>query len=357
MRWRHAFVHRRAPFMVISALMFRLLLRLCLFVAACVALGVAVGGWLIHRPLSLQAEVVEFSVPRGSGMRQAAERIAQAGVEVDPFWLSLLGRASGRAHQIKAGSYEVSAGITPWQLVMKLSAGDVSQTAVLLVEGWTFRQLRQTLESNPALEADTAGLSDEEVLALIGAAEKHAEGLFFPDTYLADRRAPVSSVLRRAYEAMQRHLHEVWALRAPTLPLGSPYEALILASIVEKETGRDADRGLIASVFANRLRVGMPLQTDPTVIYGLSADFDGRLRRKHLQTDHPWNTYTRPGLPPTPIAMPGSAALRAAVQPQNSDYFYFVARGDGSSEFSRNLDEHNRAVNRFIRKLGHGGSQ
>lgn len=337
--------------------MFRLLLRLSLLLIVLAILAVALGGWLIHRPLSLQTEVVEFVVPKGSGMRQAAERIAEAGVEVNPVLLSLLARASGHAHLIKAGSYEVTRGITPWQLVLKLSSGDVSQTAVLLVEGWTFRQLRAALESNPALEADTLGLSDAEVLARIGAGEPQAEGLFLPDTYLTDRRAPVSSVLKRAYQAMQRHLDAAWAVRAPNLPLKTPYELLILASIVEKETGREVDRPLVASVFANRLRVGMPLQTDPTVIYGLGSDFDGRLRRKHLTTDHPWNTYTRPGLPPTPIAMPGVAALRAAVQPQASDYFYFVARGDGSSEFSRNLNEHNRAVNRFIRKQGNGGRQ
>lgn len=334
--------------------MLRLLLRLSLLIVVLATVAVAFGGWLIHRPLSLQAEVVEFAVPKGSGMRQAAERIAEAGVELNPFLFSLLARLSGHAHQIKAGSYEVAQGITPWQLMLKLSSGDVSQTSVLFVEGWTFSQLRGALENNPALEADTVGLSDAEVLARIGATEKHAEGLFLPDTYLTDRRAPVSAVLKRAYEAMQRHLREVWATRAPNLPLKSSYELLILASIVEKETGREADRPLVASVFANRLRIGMPLQTDPTVIYGLGSGFDGRLRRMHLTTDHPWNTYTRPGLPPTPIAMPGVAALRAAVQPQPSDYLYFVARGDGSSHFSPSLDEHNRAVNKYQR--GGGGN-
>ncbi|NLF55044.1 MAG: endolytic transglycosylase MltG, partial [Thauera phenolivorans] len=175
------------------------------------------------------------------------------------------------------------------------------------------------------------------------------EGLFFPDTYLFDKRSGGLALLARAYQAMQHRLAEAWEARDPALPLKSPYEALILASIVEKETGRAEDRGLVASVFVNRLRIGMPLQTDPTVIYGLGPEFDGRLRRRHLDTDHPWNTYTRRGLPPTPIAMPGPAALRAAVRPDESDYLYFVSRGDGSSEFSRNLAEHNRAVDRFIR--------
>jgi len=271
---------------------------------------------------------------------------------VNPALLSGLARITGRATSIKAGSYEVHRGITPWQIVLKLSDGDVSQAEVLLVEGWTFAQLRRAIESHPEIDPATAGLSTAEILARIGAVESHPEGLFFPDTYLFDKRSQASGVLRRAYHAMQSRLAQVWEQRDPSLPLQSPYQALILASIVEKETGRAEDRGLVASVFANRLRIGMPLQTDPTVIYGLGPEFDGRLRRKHLETDHPWNTYTRGGLPPTPIAMPGPDALRAAVKPESSDYLYFVARGDGSSQFSRTLNEHNQAVNRFIRNGG-----
>jgi len=330
----------------------RLLLSSLLLLLAVAVLAVGAAYWLAHRPLALKAEVVDFTVARGLGMRQAANVIAQAGVEVNPALLSWLARIGGRANSIKAGSYEVHTGITPWQLVLKLSDGDVSQADVLLVEGWTFAQVRKALESHPELEPDTVGLSDAELLARVGAGEPHPEGLFFPDTYLFDKRSPASGVLRRAYHAMQLRLDQAWAARDPALPLKTPYEALILASIVEKETGRAEDRGLVASVFANRLRVGMPLQTDPTVIYGLGPDFDGRLRRKHLGTDHPWNTYTRGGLPPTPIAMPGPDALLAAVKPQQSDYFYFVARGDGSSQFSRTLNEHNQAVNRFIRNGG-----
>lgn len=332
--------------------MMRLLLRFLLLI---VFLGCTLAAsllWLVQQPLELQTEVVDFTIPRGTGMRQAANLITAAGVDVDPALLSVLARLTGRAHSIKAGSYEVHTGISAWELVLKLSDGDVSQSGILLVEGWTFRQMRAALEQHPELEADTAGLSESEILALIGASESHAEGLFFPDTYLFDRHATVSSVLRRAYQAMHSRLHRVWAERDPQLPLRSPYEALIMASIVEKETGFEADRALVSSVFANRLRVGMPLQTDPTVIYGLGEDFDGRLRRQHLHRDHPWNTYTRPGLPPTPIAMPGPAALRAAVQPQHSEFFYFVARGDGSSQFSRNLTEHNAAVRRYIRNRG-----
>lgn len=302
-----------------------------------------------HRAIELKAPVVEFTVHRGLGMRQAAGEIVRAGVATDPRLLTWLAQLSGKAKQIKAGSYEVHQGVTPWQLILKLSDGDVSQGSLALIEGWSFRQLRHALESSPDLVADTAGLSDAELLQRIGASETHPEGLFFPDTYLFDKRSGTLAVLKRAYRAMQHELTQAWAERDPASPLASPYEALILASIVEKETGRSEDRGLVASVFANRLRLGMPLQTDPTVIYGLGSDFDGRLRRRHLETDHPWNTYLRPGLPPTPIAIPGPAALRAALRPQSSDYLYFVARGDGSSEFSRTLAEHNRAVDRYIR--------
>lgn len=330
----------------------RLVLRLVLFMLLAAALAAGVGGWFAHRPLALQAQAIDFTVPRGVGMRQAAGLIERAGVGVDARWLTLLARISGRANHIRAGSYEVHAGITPWQLILKLSDGDVSQGALLLVEGATFSQVRKALEAHPDLEPDTAGLTDAEILIRIGVSEKHPEGLFFPDTYLFDKRSGALAVLKRAYEAMQARLERAWAERDPATPLASPYEALILASIIEKETGRPEDRGLVASVFSNRLRIGMRLQTDPSVIYGLGADFDGRLRRIHLDTDHPWNTYTRNGLPPTPIALPGEAALRAALQPDKTDFLYFVARGDGSSEFSRNLAEHNRAVNKYIRNGG-----
>ncbi len=315
-------------------------------------LAAGTGWWYAHRPLALKTPLVDFTIERGMSLRQAARVIEHSGVEVDAALLAWLGRIGKRAHSIKAGSYEVHAGITPWQLILKLSDGDVTQGELLLVEGWTFRQMRTALENHPDLQADTAGLSDAEVLARIGASESHPEGLFFPDTYLFDKHSDASAVLRRAYQTMQLRLRQAWDGRDPATPLKSPYEALILASIVEKETGRSEDRGLVSSVFANRLRIGMPLQTDPTVIYGLGADFDGRLRRIHLNTDHPWNTYTRRGLPPTPIAMPGAASLHAALHPPPSEFLYFVSRGDGSSEFSRNLADHNRAVNRFIRKAG-----
>ena len=285
-------------------------------------------------------------------MRQAADMIWDSGVRADPRFLSTLARLSGRAQQIKAGTYQVTTGVTPWQLLLMLEKGDVARGSVRLVEGWTFNQMRTALEKHPDLLADTKDLSNAEILARIGASQEQPEGLFFPDTYVFDKRSKVSSVLTRAYQAMQKRLNGEWEGRVRDLPLKSPYDALILASVVEKETGRDADRTRIANVFINRLRVGMKLQTDPAVIYGMDGKFDGKLRRRDLDTDTPWNTYTRVGLPPTPISMPGLASLRAVMHPEGGDMLYFVARGDGSSEFSRTLNEHNRAVDRYQRNKG-----
>ena len=332
----------------------KIFLRLLALAVLTVAAAGAGAWWFAHQALVLKQPVIDFTIQRGANMRQAAIAIEASGVAVQPTLLYWLARLSGKAELIKAGSYEVHAGITPWLLLLKLSSGDVSQGELLLVEGWNFRQVRAAIEAHPFLEADTVGLNEREILSRIGAAYEHPEGLFFPDTYLFDKRSSALALLARAHHAMQARIDEAWATRAPGVPLSSPYEVLILASIIEKETGRPEDRGLVASVFANRLRIGMRLQTDPTVIYGLDADFDGRLRRRHLDTDHPWNTYTRAGLPPSPIAMPGRDSLRAAVNPDKSDFLYFVSRGDGSSEFSRNLIEHNRAVNKYQRG-GAGG--
>ena len=329
---------------------------LALVLLIVIALG-AVAAWWLQAPLPVRADVpagqpLELEIEPGTTPRSVARAVVRSGMATDADVLFLWFRLSGKDREIKAGNYEIPQGTSPYALLQKLVRGEEALRAVTLVEGWTFRQVRQALESHPELEADTAGLSDAEILARIGASEKHLEGLFFPDTYLFDKRSGALAVLKRAYGAMQAQLERTWAERDPATPLGSPYEALILASIIEKETGRPEDRGLVASVFSNRLRIGMRLQTDPSVIYGLGPDFDGRLRRSHLDTDHPWNTYTRAGLPPTPIAIPGEAALRAAVNPDKSEFLYFVARGDGSSEFSRNLAEHNRAVNKFIRNGG-----
>jgi UPF0755 protein len=308
--------------------------------------------WYAHQPLPMQSQVIEFTVVRGAGMRQAAEAVAAAGVGVPPAALYWIARFAGKADRIVAGSYEVAKGISALELIEKIHRGELARATLMIPEGWTFRQMRAAIEAHPYLVQDTRSLADDELLTAIGARERHPEGLFYPDTYVFDRHSSALELFRQAYLAMQSQLERVWEERAADLPLSSPYDALILASIVEKETGRVEERGLVASVFANRLRIGMRLQTDPTVIYGFGDGFEGRLRRHHLQTDHDYNTYLREGLPPTPIALPGRAALQAAVRPDESEYLYFVARGDGTSEFSRNLRDHNRAVNRYQRGRG-----
>jgi UPF0755 protein len=320
--------------------------------------GLGLAGWMAWfalAPLSLASSPLEFSIRPGLGLRGAARQIAEAGVDFPPWQFSWLGRLAGKAGDIKAGSYEIGDGISAWQLLEKLTRGDVTQAEIVFVEGRTFRQLRATLDADPNVRHDTAGLSDAELLTRIGATESHPEGLFFPDTYLFAKQSSDLDVLRRAYRAMQRRLAAEWQGRESSVPYAKPYEALIMASIIEKETGQASDRPSIASVFANRLRQGMLLQTDPTVIYGLGEQFDGNLRKRDLTTDTPYNTYTRPGLPPTPIAMPGLASLQAALHPAVSGNLYFVARGDGSSVFSRTLEEHNRAVARYQKKSGKMG--
>ncbi|MBV2234191.1 MAG: endolytic transglycosylase MltG [Sterolibacterium sp.] len=331
--------------------------RLLFLAGVLSTLAVAALAWFAWTPLALNnpagaGRPLDFSVPAGYSLRAISRHLVSEGMDFSPWQFTLMVRLLGKAGAIQAGSYEIAAGTTPWQLLKKLTRGDVSQSALLFVEGMNFRQLRAALDAHPDLLHDTQGLSEQEILQQIGAAETHAEGLFFPDTYLFSKRSSDVELLRRAYQAMQQRLAQAWAQRADGLPLRTPYDALILASIVEKETGRAEDRALVASVFINRLRIGMALQTDPTVIYGMGERFDGNLRKRDLQTDTPYNTYRRPGLPPTPIAMPGQAALDAALQPVRSDKLYFVARGDGSSEFSRNLNEHNRAVNLYQRGKG-----
>jgi UPF0755 protein len=273
-----------------------------------------------------------------------------SGVEVDPSLLYWFMRLSGQSRLLRAGSYEIKAGDSAWDLLQKISRGEQSLQTLVLVEGWTFRQFRTALDRSEHLQHQTRGQTDEAVMALLGRAGQAPEGRFFPDTYAHGKGDSDVRILIRAMKAMDRQLANAWQARAEAIELTSAEQALILASIVEKETGKASDRRMIASVFHNRLRVGMPLQTDPTVIYGMGDAFDGNLRRRDLQTDHPWNTYTRKGLPPTPIAMPGKAALLAAVQPERSQAFYFVARGDGSSAFSANLEDHNAAVDRYQRK-------
>ncbi len=321
---------------------------LWLSLAALLALAAGIAAWL-HSPLTLAAERLELSIEPGTPSREVAQAWVRAGVQTSPRWLAAWFRWSGDDRRIRAGSYAVQRGITPISLLGRMVQGDEAYERLRLIEGWTLRQIRTELARAPRLHAASAGLSDEQLMQRLGLTEGAGEGQFFPDTYLYSPGVSDLTVLRRAAAAMQQRLAAVWAQRAPDLPLRDPYEALILASIIEKETGLASDRGRIAGVFINRLRIGMPLQTDPTVIYGLGAAFDGNLRRRDLQADTPFNTYTRRGLPPTPIATPGLAALRAAVRPEPTTALYFVARGDGSSVFSDNLAAHNRAVNQYQR--------
>lgn len=322
-----------------------------LFLLAFVMVLSAAGGlyWLASSPLGLRTSPLDFTVANGSSLRAAAQQVSNAGVDLPPLVLVILGRLNRVESQIKAGSYEISAGITPLELLKKLTRGDVSQAEIVFIEGWTFRQMREKLDAHPDIRHDTRGLSETELLQRIGTTGQSAEGLFFPDTYLFSKRSSDLEILARANRAMRGHLDREWSLKAAGLPYKDTYQALIMASIVEKETGREVDRPMIASVFVNRLRIGMLLQTDPTVIYGMGERFDGNIRKRDLLTDTPYNTYTRAGLPPGPIAMPGLASLRAALNPAHSDALYFVARGDGSSQFSRTLDEHNQAVTRYLK--------
>ena len=315
------------------------------------SLALAALGFLFwsDQPVPMRVTPSEFQVPVGAPFATVISRIQEAGIGVPEAPFKLLARYRGVANKIKPGVYAFSKSPTPTQLLDKMVRGEVVQIEVTIPEGWTFRQIMQRLDVQQDLQHELSGLSEAAVLKQLGIPESHLEGLFFPDTYRMDKGSSDTALLRTAYRAMQGQLMEVWQTRPSEGVLKSAYQALILASIIEKETGRAEDRRLVGAVFANRLRKGMLLQTDPTVIYGLGASFDGNLRKRDLLTDTPYNTYTRVGLPPTPIAVPGRASLEAAVHPINSDALYFVARGDGSSEFSATLEAHNRAVNRYQR--------
>ena len=317
-----------------------------LFILAVLATA-GYAAWYVGSPVTIRKYPVEVEIPRGAGFRSALEQLEKAGVSTRRYEFELMARALGKVRDVKAGSYEIAQPLTPLQLLQKLTRGDVTQSEIRLIEGWTFAQFRAALDASADLRHDTKGLEDAQVLARLQATESHPEGLFFPDTYLFGKGSSDLAVLRRAYRAMARHLREEWEMRDQRVPYATPYEALTMASIVEKETGQAGERDLIAGVLVNRLRVGMRLQVDPTIIYGLGAAFDGNLKRNHLADDGPYNTYTRAGLPPTPIAMPGLASLRAAMRPGKTSAMYYVSRNDGSSQFSRTLEEHNRAVTRY----------
>jgi UPF0755 protein len=314
-----------------------------------VAAASAVAWSWLYKPLQLLGPSAEVSIEPGATPREVANAWVRAGVQTRARFLYEWFRWSGQAKRIRAGSYVIEAGVTPRQLLDKMVQGEEAMERVRLLEGWTFGQVRAELARAPHLKQTTAAMTEAQLMAALGAPDLRAEGRFFPDTYVYSRGVRDLTVLRRAYDNMQIKATSLWTERAPDLPLKSIDEMLTLASIVEKETGVAAERGLIAGVFVNRLRIGMPLQTDPSVIYGLGDTFDGNLRKRDLQADTAYNTYTRKGLPPTPIAMPGLASLRATVQPDKTSALYFVSRGNGTSEFSQTLSEHNRAVNKYQR--------
>ena len=323
------------------------LIAAVLLIAAC---GLATGAWFAHYAYgdrALPRSPLQFTLKSGSSLTSAARQMTEAGVLAYPEVFVLMARMLGEAGKVKAGNYEVEGAISPLKLLQKITRGDVALDSITLVEGWTFKQMRQALDRHPALRHDTAGLADGDILKQLNIGEAAAEGWFFPSTYHFSGGSTDFAILRRAHKLMRAHLEAQWEARKLELPLTNPYEALILASIIEKETGKAAERPFIAAVFINRLRIGMRLQTDPTVIYGLGDAFDGNLRKRDLIADTPYNTYTRAGLPPTPIAMPGLEAIKAALNPADSNMLYFVSRGDGTSHFSRTLGEHDQAVTRY----------
>jgi len=323
--------------------------RLIALAALLALMGAGGLAWYGNRPLQIEPLPKTLNVVPGTNLRSLSAMLEREGVvgNAQVFWL--LGRILGKAGTLKVGVYTLDRPLTPLELYAMIQRGEVSQAMVQFIEGWNWREVRAALAAQPMLKNESASMSDTEILQAIGAGEDHIEGLLFPDTYFYAPHTSDLSVLRRAYRRQHEKLMAAWETRAPGLPYRTPYEALIMASIVEKATGVAFERPRIAGVFLNRLRLGMRLQTDPTVIYGLGERFDGNLRKVDLQRDTPYNTYTRAGLPPTPIAMPSEAAIQAALNPARTDALYFVARGDGTHVFSSTLDAHNRAVNRYQR--------
>jgi UPF0755 protein len=309
-----------------------------------------VGRWyLFERPLPMSTERVELRVPAGSSVRGIAQAAQAAGIMVNADAMVAAARISGATQSLRAGRYAVERGITLAGLLSKLQAGDVLLERLTVVEGIVFREMRALTAARNDLKQDSVHLSAPELLKAIGAVEAHPEGLFAPDTYLYAPGTSDVEIYRQAYRAQMKLLQDAWANRLSDLPYKNAYEALIMASIIEKETGQPAERAMIAGVFVNRLKLGMLLQTDPAVIYGMGAAFDGNLRKRDLLSDGPYNSYTRAGLPPTPIALPGRASIEAALRPADTSALYFVSRGDGTSHFSSTLAEHNRAVDTYQR--------
>ncbi len=325
-------------------------------ITALVVLGLLVvaasGIWLVRfavTPVELPEEGRFFSIERGLGVSQVARQLNRDGIVENANAFVVLVRVLGKSSEMKAGSYEAAGSITPLRVVDKLARGEFTTGKIRFIEGWTFRQMREVLDQHPALRHQTKDWTAADILEALDSKRTHPEGLFFPDTYYFSAGTSDLTILQQAYNKMQTTLDATWEKRAKRLPVKAKYQALILASIVEKETGDPGERKMVAAVFVNRLRKRMRLQTDPTVIYGLGENFDGNLRKRDLLTDQPYNTYTRYGLPPTPIAMPGEAAIEATLQPASTRALYFVAKGDGTHYFSNSLKEHNRAVNKYQR--------
>jgi UPF0755 protein len=308
--------------------------------------------WVVVIPADLPQTPYKLTIGPNRTLGQVARGLSEEGVIRNRSIMMWLGRMLGMDRKIKAGLYQFSDSASMWDILQRLADGHPDEASLTLIEGWSFRQFRQAIDRNPDITHDAHALSDAQLLQQLGLDGVAAEGLFFPSTYLFTPGSSDLDLYRRAYGTMQQKLEAAWAARKADLPYHTPYELLIMASLVEKETSLDADRPLVAAVFVNRLHKGMRLQTDPSVIYGMGSAYRGNISKADLRRDTPYNTYTRNGLTPTPIAMPGKAALEAAANPANSTALYFVAKGDGSSYFSATLDEHNQAVRKYILKKG-----
>ncbi|MDO9394609.1 MAG: endolytic transglycosylase MltG [Methylotenera sp.] len=298
-------------------------------------------------PLRLQPNSQEIVIQPNSGLKSIANQLVEQGVLTEPWRFIIIAKLLNKEKNLQAGNYTLNRNVTPYQLLLSLNHGKATQGSATFIEGRTFQQMRDRIKKNDAIKQTITVLSEPEILKLMGSEYSIAEGLFFPDTYYFDRNTTDTVILKRSYDAMQSKLKVAWERREAGLPYKNSYEALIMASIVEKETGKASERPMIAGVFINRLRIGMRLQTDPTVIYGMGAQYNGNIRKKDLLTDTPYNTYTRNGLPPSPIAMPGMAAIEAALHPEKTKALYFVGKGDGSHAFSNNLEDHNLAVVKY----------
>ncbi|MFZ6732315.1 endolytic transglycosylase MltG [Undibacterium sp. Ji42W] len=322
-----------------------------LFVLLILLALAACGGFYywMQQAIFVEGGAKEFTIKPGSSVRSSARQVYEAGVPIQPMMFEALARVMAKENRLKAGSFEIEAGKTPVELLNKIVNGDFSMASLAVIEGWTFQQMRKLVDAHPAIKHETLGMSEAELMRKITPDFQQAEGLFFPDTYRFAKGSTDVQLYQQAHSQLLKKLDEAWKKRADNLPYKNRYEALIMASIIEKETGQKSERPMIASVFVNRLRTGMLLQTDPTVIYGMGERYQGKIYKRDLLTDTPYNTYTRVGLPPTPIALPGMESVSAALAPAHSDALYFVARGDGTSQFSDNLNDHNRAVNKYQR--------